>query len=362
MRVVHVSQPVTAGVAAVVVELARAQRELGWSVAVVCPPGPLAERARDVGVEVRAWPARRQPGIGTAAEVLRLRRVLRDLAPDVVHLHSSKAGLAGRLVVRGRRPTLFQPHMWSFQSAGGPVARAARTWERLAARWTHQLVCVSDDELTAGRAVGVAGPAEVVCNGVDVDRFRPADRVAARWRLGLPDVPTAVCVGRLAPLKGQDQLLAAWPEVRAKVPDARLVLVGDGPMAQRWREVCDDESVRWWGHDDAVADFYAAADVVVLPSRAEGMALVPLEAMACGRSVVAFDVSGVRQSVGEAGAVLPAGDVAALADAVAVRLADPSAADLEGAHGRRRAELLFDRRQVADQIATLVDKLLVGAR
>ncbi|GAB2979987.1 glycosyltransferase [Saccharothrix stipae] len=362
MRVVHVSQPVTAGVAAVVLELARAQRELGWTVAVVCPPGPLAERARDVGVEVRAWPARRQPGIGTAAEVVRLRRALRDLAPDVVHLHSSKAGLAGRLVVRGRRPTLFQPHMWSFQSAAGPVGRAARAWERLGARWTHQLVCVSDDELAAGRAVGVAGPAEVVCNGVDVDRFRPADRVAARWRLGLPDVPTAVCVGRLAPLKGQDQLLAAWPEVRAKVPDARLVLVGDGPMAQRWREVCDDESVRWWGHDDAVADFYAAADVVVLPSRAEGMALVPLEAMACGRSVVAFDVSGVRQSVGEAGAVLPAGDVAALADAVAVRLADPSAADLEGAHGRRRAELLFDRRQVADQIATLVDKLLVGAR
>ncbi|MFD0200648.1 MULTISPECIES: glycosyltransferase [Saccharothrix] len=356
------SQPVTAGVAAVVVDLARAQRDLGWSVTVVCPPGPLADRAGELGVEVRTWHARRHPGPGTIAEVVRLRRVLRGLAADVVHLHSSKAGLVGRLVVRGRRPTLFQPHMWSFQSAGGPVGRAARAWERVAARWTHQLVCVSDDELAAGRAAGVGGPAEVVCNGVDVERFRPDDRVAARWRLGLPDVPTAVCVGRLVPYKGQDQLLAAWPAVRAQVPDARLVLVGDGPMAERWRASCDDESVRWWGHDDAVADFYAAADVVVLPSREEGMALVPLEAMACGRSVVAFDVSGVRQSVGEAGAVLPAGDVAGLAEAVAVRLADPSAADLEGAHGRRRVELLFDRRQVADQVATLVDKLLVGAR
>ncbi|MFE2755127.1 glycosyltransferase [Actinosynnema sp. NPDC059335] len=356
------SQPVTAGVAEVVLHLARAQRDLGWAVTVVCPPGPLADRARAAGVAVRAWPARRHPGPGTAAEVVRLRRVLRDVAPDVVHLHSSKAGLAGRLVVRGRRPTLFQPHLWSFDTATGPLRRAARTWERLAARWTHQLVCVSDDELAAGRAAGVAGPAEVVCNGVDVDRFRPRDRLTARRRLGLPDVPTAVCVGRLAPLKGQDRLLAAWPEVRAKVPDARLVLVGDGPMAARWRAACDDESVRWWGHDESVADLYTAADVVVLPSRAEGMALVPLEAMASGRSVVAFDVSGVRQSVGEAGAVLPPGDVAALADAVAVRLADPDAADLEGAHGRRRVELLFDRRQAADHIATLVDKLLVGAR
>ncbi|MCC8247766.1 glycosyltransferase [Saccharothrix luteola] len=362
MRVVHVSQPVTAGVAAVVLELARAQRDLGWRVTVVSPPGPLAERARGLGVEVRAWRASRQPGIGTVGEAVRLRRVLRDLEADVVHLHSSKAGLVGRLVVRGRRPTLFQPHMWSFQSAGGVVAWAARVWERVGARWTHQLVCVSDDELAVGRAAGVRGPAEVVCNGVDVQRFRPGDRAAARRRLGLPDVPTAVCVGRLVPYKGQDQLLAAWPAVREQVPDALLVLVGDGPMAERWRAACEDGSVWWWGHDDSVADFYAAADVVVLPSRAEGMALVPLEAMACGRSVVAFDVSGVRQSVGEAGAVLSAGDVEGLAEAVAVRLADPSAADLEGAHGRRRVELLFDRRQVADQIATLVDKLLVGAR
>lgn len=362
MEVVHVSQPVAAGVASVVLELAEAQRALGWSVAVVCPPGPLAERARGLGIEVRDWPARRQPGVGTIAEVIRLRRILRDLAPDVVHLHSSKAGVAGRLAVRGRRPTLFQPHMWSFQTATGLVGRASRAWERLASRWTHQLVCVSDDELAVGRAAGVEAPAEVVCNGVDVDRLRPSDRVAARWRLGLPDAPTAVCVGRLAPLKGQDQLLAAWPEVRAKVPDARLVLVGDGAMGERWRAACADESVRWWGHDDAVEDFYAAADVVVMPSRAEGMALVPLEAMACGRSVVAFDVSGVRQSVGEAGAVVPGGDVSALAEAVAVRLADPALADREGVQGRRRVELLFDRRQVADQVATLVDKLVVGAR
>ncbi|WP_367138422.1 glycosyltransferase [Saccharothrix sp. HUAS TT1] len=361
MKVVHVSQPVTAGVAGVVLELVRAQRDLGWAVTVVCPPGPLADRARGLGVEVRAWSAGRRPGIGMAAEAVRLRRVLRELAPDVVHLHSSKAGLVGRLVVRGRVPTLFQPHMWSFQSVGGPVGWASREWERVATRWTHQLVCVSDDELAAGRAAGVGGPAEVVCNGVDLDRLRPGDRGAARRRLGLPEAPTAVCVGRLASLKGQDQLLAAWPVVRARVPGARLVLVGDGPMAERWRAECGDESVLWWGHCDAVADFYAAADVVVLPSREEGMALVPLEAMACGRSVVGFDVGGVRQSVGEAGEVLAAGDVGALAEAVAARLADPARADSEGVRGRRRVELLFDRRQTADQVATLVDKLVVGA-
>ncbi|QFZ18238.1 glycosyltransferase [Saccharothrix syringae] len=358
MRVVHVSQPVSAGVAAVVLDLACAQRDRGWEAVVVCPPGPLADRARAAGVEVREWPAGRWPGPAVVAESVRLRRVLRGLAPDVVHLHSSKAGLVGRLVVRGRRPTLFQPHLWSFQAVAGPVGRLSRRWERFAARWTHQLVCVSDDELEAGRAAGVRGDAEVVCNGVDTGRLRPTDRLAARWRLGLPDAPTAVCVGRLAFQKGQDLLLAAWPAVLERVPGARLVLVGDGPMGERWRAAGADPSVRWWGHDDVVGDFYAAADVVVLPSRAEGMALVPLEAMACGRSVVAFDVSGVRQGLGAAGAVLPVGDVDGLAAAIAARLADPVLADREGARGRRRVELLFDRRQVADQVATLVEKVV----
>jgi glycosyltransferase involved in cell wall biosynthesis len=356
MRVVHVSQPVTAGVAAVVLRLAADQRARGWQVTVVCPPGWLADRARAAGIDVRVWHATRGPGVRTIAETARLRGVLERVGPDLVHLHSSKAGLAGRLAVRGRWPTIFQPHLWSFQSADGSLGRASAAWEEFAARWTDQLVCVSDDELAAGRAAGVTTQAEVVCNGVDTARLRPGDRAAARRALGLEqDVPTAVCVGRLAPLKGQDQLLAAWPSVLAQVPDARLVFVGDGPMGQRWRAL--PVAARWHGHSDAVADWYTAADVVVLPSRAEGMALVPLEAMACGRPVVAFDVGGVRQSVGGGGAVVAAGDIAALARAVAARLADPALAAAEGRAGRRRATVLFDSARMGEQIATLVDKL-----
>jgi glycosyltransferase involved in cell wall biosynthesis len=360
VKVAHVSQPVTAGVAAVVLALATAQHERGWSVTVVCPPGWLADRARESGIDVCAWPATRGPGPGSAGEVLRLRRILGGLAPEVVHLHSSKAGLAGRLAVRGRRPTIFQPHLWSFEAAPGRLRGAATAWERFAARWTHQLVCVSDDELAAGQAAGIATAAEVVCNGVDTDRLRPADRQAARWRLGLDEhAPTAVCVGRLAAQKGQDQLLSAWPAVLAEVPAARLVLVGDGPLAERWREhpVAGHPSVRWWGHSDAVAEHYAAADVVVLPSRAEGMALVPLEAMACARPVVGFDVGGLRQSVAGAGAVVPAGDEPALAREIAIRLADPARATREGLLGRRRVDDLFSVDRVHERIATLVEKL-----
>jgi glycosyltransferase involved in cell wall biosynthesis len=357
VKVVHVTQPVEAGVAKVVLDLVLAQRAAGWDVHVICPPdGWLPDRLR----EIHPWRATRSPGPSVLLETVRLRRLLRALRPDVVHLHSSKAGLIGRLAVRGRIPTIFQPHLWSFRLSDGLLRRVCRRWEAFASRWTHQLVCVSDDELASGREAGVTAPAEVVCNGIDTTRLRPADRSAARQGLGLPERPTAVCVGRLAPQKGQDLLLAAWPAVLAEVPDAQLVLVGDGPMRTVWQQ--GQKSVRWWGHSDDVAAFYTAADVVVLPSRAEGMALVPLEAMACGRSVVAFDVDGVRQSLGPAGAVVPKEDVAALGRALAARLADPSLADREGRTGRRRAETLFDRDRMTGQIITLVDKLEGVAR
>ncbi|HEX7309287.1 glycosyltransferase [Lentzea sp.] len=352
MKIVHVTQPVEAGVAVVVLALAGAQLRRGWDVGIACPPGWLADQAGQAGIPVHPWHATRSPGPRTASELRALRRTLHRLRPDVVHLHSSKAGLA-RLVLRGRVPTLFQPHLWSFGVAEGLLSRACRRWEATASRWTGLLVCVSDDELAAGRRAGVTAPAEVVCNGVDTRHLRPRPKD--------DDTPTAVCVGRLAHQKGQDLLLRAWPQVLERVPDARLLVVGDGPLRDSLRAT-GHPNVHWHGHSDAPADFYAQADVVVLPSRAEGMALVPLEAMACGRSVVAFDVEGVRQSLGDAGEVVAPQDTAALAQAIALRLADPELAATEGKRGRVRAEALFDRDRMTDQITTLTEKLVEGRR
>ncbi|GHH54248.1 glycosyltransferase family 4 protein [Lentzea cavernae] len=349
MKILHVTQPVEAGVAVVVLALARAQQRRGWDVGIACPPhGWLPEQARKAGIPVHTWHATRSPGPRTALELRSLREVMKKLTPDVVHLHSSKAGLA-RLVLRGRTPTIFQPHLWSFRVATGALSKACRLWEAAASRWTTTLLCVSDDELQAGRTAKVSARAEVVFNGIDTRSLTPSPKAH--------DVPTAVCVGRLAHQKGQDLLLEAWPHVLAKVPDAELLMVGDGPMAAQL-QAGHHSGVRWHGHSDAVDAFYAEADVVVLPSRAEGMALVPLEAMACGRPVVAFDVEGVGQSIGDAGEVVPAGDVKALAQAIALRLADPELAAAEGKRGRQRAETLFDRDRMTDRIATLTATLV----
>lgn len=240
-RVLHLTQPVDGGVARVVTDLVRAQLADGMDVAAVCPDSPLAARLRSLGAHVRTWEATRSPGPSLVREVRQLADAIGSVRPDLVHAHSAKAGLAGRLAVRGRIPTVFQPHAWSFEAVGGSTAALALRWERWAARWASRVICVSEAERDTGVDAGIRGRWTVVPNGIDPERFRPAeDTAAVRARLTVrhgmdAEAPLVVCVGRLCRQKGQDVLLRAWDAVRRRVPGARLVLVGDGPDEGRLR-------------------------------------------------------------------------------------------------------------------------------
>ena len=238
-RVLHLTQPVDGGVARVVTDLARAQLAAGLHVTVACPDGPLAPALRGLGADVRHWHATRSPGPALVHEVRRLGQVIADVRPDLVHAHSAKAGLVGRLAVRGRIPTVFQPHAWSFEAVGGMTAALALRWERWAARWASQVVCVSAAERATGVRAGIGGRWTVVPNGIRPERFHPApvDTVRSGVLPGVdPAAPLVVCVGRLCRQKGQDVLLDAWDSVSRRVPDARLVLVGDGDRKSVGRE------------------------------------------------------------------------------------------------------------------------------
>jgi glycosyltransferase involved in cell wall biosynthesis len=339
--ILHVSQPTEAGVGRYVADLAADQVARGWRVLVASPTyGDLAARTVEAGAGHLPWTAGRAPGPGSVLDATRLSRIVRDAKPDVVHLHSSKAGFAGRLALRGRLPTIFQPHAWSFEAVSGPVRPAALAWERSAARWAAAIVCVSEAERRRGEEHRIHANWRVIPNGVDVDTWSEAtasDRASARSRLGLEERPTVVCVGRLCRQKGQDLLLDAWPSVRAAVPDAHLVLVGDGPDAESLR-ARGVEGVQLVGRRTDVSEWLAAADVVTLPSRWEGMSIGMLEAMARGRSIVAADVPGAGEALDGAGAIVAVGDVSALGRELAARLADPAKAAAEGHAARERAE------------------------
>ncbi|MFG6197854.1 glycosyltransferase, partial [Nonomuraea sp. JJY05] len=338
--VLHVTQPVDGGVGAYVAMAAADQARRGWRVAVACPPpdllaGPLAGELDRLGVPRLDWAAGRAPGLGDVVQAARLRRIVREFGPDAVHLHSSKAGLAGRAALRGRVPTLFQPHGWSWLAARGAVATAALAWERLAARWADRVICVGEGEAALARRHGVPGDLVVVRNGVDLRRFRPAgprERAEARARHGIAeDTPLAVCVGRVTRQKGQDLLLSAWQRVAARDGRARLAIVGDGPLLRTLRSRAVP-GVHFAGGVTDVRPWYAAADVVVLPSRWEGLPLTALEALATGRPVVACAVPGLTELVsGGVGALVQPEDGAGLAEALLVRLGQPALAGAEGA-------------------------------
>ncbi|MCB5183507.1 glycosyltransferase [Streptomyces antimicrobicus] len=372
MTVLHLVQPVEGGVARVVTDLVRAQSAAGLRPVVGCPPGgQLAEAARAAGAEVHTWRAARSPGPGVAVEAGAAARLLRKVRPALLHAHSAKAGLAGRLAARGALPTVFQPHAWSFDAVGGTTGALALRWERFAVRWADRVLCVSEAERLAGETAGVHARWAVIRNGVDLGHFRPVDpdpvqdKALARAGLPLPtafrgDGPLVVCVGRLCQQKGQDLLLRAWPELLATVPGARLALVGDGPDAERLRRTAPS-GVLFAGAAADTRPWLRAADLVVLPSRWEGMALVPLEAMACGRPVLVSDVSGARESLPPGHGrlcLVPPEDPTALAKALGRLLVEPRLLAELGEQAGLHARTGFDVRRTTDAVTGLYHELL----
>jgi glycosyltransferase involved in cell wall biosynthesis len=219
-----------------------------------------------------------------------------------------------------------------------------------------------------GMHAGIRGRWSVIPNGVDLQRFRPGS--AGTVRAGLrplrdvdPAAPLVVCVGRLCRQKGQAVLLRAWSSVARRVPGARLVLVGDGPDRDRLRAYAP-RSVLFTGAVADVVPWYQAADLVVLPSRWEGMALAPLEAMACGRPVVATDVDGARESLPLSLAphcLVPPENPATLARTLTELLLDPPLRASLGRQGLQYVLSSHDVRHTAEAV-TEVYRHLIGVR
>ena len=209
-------------------------------------------------------------------------------------------------------------------------------------------------------------PCHRIPNGVDLVAFAPAtgeERRALRARLGLPeDRVLCAFVGRLTPQKDPALLLEAWDVVRFS--QAHLVLVGDGPL-QRGLEACAASGplagqVTFAGATADVAPYLKAADLLVLPSRAEGMSNALLEAMACGLPIVATDLIGNREVMGgdgQAGWLVPPGDPAALAEAIGTLLRTPTLRQKLGEAARAIVAERFDIQRVVTQYLSLYSML-----
>lgn len=209
----------------------------------------------------------------------------------------------------------------------------------------------ADRVLTVGaplrdRVVALGVPADQVGSfqrGVDSSRFFAGDPAAARQRLALPgDRHLVLWVGRMVPVKGLDVLLEAWPKVTARSGRPILLLIGEGEERERLAARAGKlgVEVRFIGivPHEALPDWYRAADVLVLPSRSEGIPNVLLEGLACGTPFVASEVGGVAELLEPRSRAVPASDVDALATALSAALVEPPMQ-------RRTAAGVLDRRE-----------------
>lgn len=284
-----------------------------------------------------------------------LRAQVRDLARDADAVVLG-AVLPMNLAARGLRAPLVV-HTYGFEVAWARLP-GARALLRAIGREAALVTTLSDyTGAILRRALGDVTRVEKLPTGVELDVFTPeVDGKGMRARLGLDDRPVCVCVSRLVPRKGQDTLIEAWPAVRARVPDATLLIVGGGPYRARLERTVSERglagSVVFAGEVPygELPACYAAGDVFAMPCRdrfagleVEGLGIVYLEAQACARPAITGDSGGAPEAVvaGETGLVVRGGDARALADAVGSLLGDPDRARAMGTAGRAFVERAF---------------------
>ncbi len=300
---------------------------------ITSPGGLLEAEARAVrGLEVRTLPSlgRTIHPWRDAAALHWLERFIHGRRFDLVHTHSSKAGILGRWAawLAGVPVICHTIHGFGFhakQPAG--ARRSFQALERATARITTRLISVSRYDQTTGLRAGIGRPEQYVHipYGIDLRRFHRNGLCpqSARVRIGLdPNAPTIGTVACLKPQKAPEDFLEVCARVRRVVPQLQTILVGDGVLRlrveRRIRQLQLNDTVYLLGWRRDIPEILTALDVFALTSRWEGLPVAVLEAQAMGVPVVATDTGGIRDVIthGEDGWLAPVSDIGRLSEGV----------------------------------------------
>jgi glycosyltransferase involved in cell wall biosynthesis len=286
----------------------------------------LGHEVQRVVIDTRAHGALRTPA---KYATLAARAIRHTRGVDVIYAHylfptGAIAAAAGRLM---SRPWVITAHGQDVRNLQNPRLRALTAGP---VRDAAAVIAVSRFLAAELRASGLALPPVSIANmGVDVDRFQPADRAAARARLGLAAGPLVLAVGGLTERKNPLRLLQAFHHVRLAHPDARLAFVGQGPLGGAILAGAErlgiGDAVMMPGAlpNTAIPDWFAACDVLALPSLVEPLGIVALEALASGRPVAVTRVGGAVEVVGRGGVTVDPTRPASIARGLLQLIAQP---------------------------------------
>ncbi len=355
-------------------------RDYGDNVTLICgpgigPEGSLTERAKAGGFNMRIIPQLRRaihPGRDWSS-YRQFLRLLRDIKPDVVHTHSSKAGIIGRAAAAKLGiPVVHTIHGASFHRGQSRLQkRVYLALEKWAARRTDRFISVCDAMTDQYVAAGIA-PREkfvTIYSGMEVELFLQPPRPPSEVRQELGIGPEHVVIGKVARLfhlKGHEYVIRAAPAVVAGNPNVRFLFVGDGILREQFEVEIGraglSEHFVFTGlvPPGQVPSFVAAMDVVVHTSQWEGLARVLPQALIAGKPVVSYDVDGAREVVvpGETGYLLPPDSVDELAAALLELSQDAELRRRLGQTGRERFTDPFRHETMTRRIRELYQTLL----
>jgi len=328
----------------------------GHQVGFVTAPEPrLLKQAQQLGVELFPNPYFVRP-VQLHNDVRALWPVfqaIRKFNPDLVSAHSTKAGYAARLACAIlRKPVIFTAHGWAFTEGRSMWKRRLLALaERLAAKVTAKIICVSEHDRQLALKFKVAPPEKltVIHNGIDPRPFEGVGGFSVRKEFSLTDYPVLTMVGRLAPPKDFFTLLKAFKRVEDK---AKLLIVGGGELyseIQRFvREKGLNGRVILTGEREDIPEILTASDIFVLATNWEGLPRSIIEAMMVGLPVVATEVGGVPELVENevTGFLIPPRDPDALAEVLQRLIADSELRRRMGQAGREKALKEFTLRRM----------------
>jgi glycosyltransferase involved in cell wall biosynthesis len=337
LRIVHCFRSPIGGIFRHVRDLAQAQVAAGHAVGIVCDSTTggdfeerlFAEMKEMLALGVSRTPMQRHVGPGDIASAWRTYRIIKELKPDVLHGHGAKGGVYARMfgsllrVSRYRVARLYSPHGGSLHyDEGTMTGKLFFGLERLMERFTDHLLFVSDYERrTFIRKVGPPPVANSLAyNGLTAPEFDPVTAGA--------DAADLLYIGMMRDLKGPDLFIAALPEVEARLDrEVTAVMVGDGEDLPRYKTevVRQGRAGRVRFLDPMPARHaFTLGKLIVVPSRAEAMPYIVLEALAAGLPMVATAVGGIPEIFGQNSPALVHPDAGELAEKMAEALADPA--------------------------------------
>lgn len=355
--------------------------QINYSVTLLSGPGapPDQERRRQVeeyGIQYIYIPklVRNIHFINDLKALIKIYNFLRREKFDIVHTHTSKAGLLGRLAAKiARVPIIIHtPHGHVFFGYFGRFkTKIFMLLEKLASRMTDIIITLTNSEKEDYIKYGIAPEHKltVINSGVDLNRFmQRASEEAQNFKieLGIPEKSSIVgTVGRLVPVKGLKFLIKAAKLVIQKFPDTFFILAGDGHLKQNLKkqasELGIEKNIIFLGWRDDVARIISTYDIFALPSLNEGMGRVLVEAMALGKPIVASDIGGIPDLVTHErnGFLVPAKNPEQLANYIQILLENEEQREKMGHEGKKIA-VNFSKEIMVERIAELYRELMCG--